>query len=202
MESVKTFVSMTDAAHAPSPDQVPGVLVYEDLIAANAPGIAATDLTPDIEADHLNTFLAGLRPGKTIDLRHTVGLVDPLTAAERPASERVDDGLPDFDLAPVGVELFRQHQRQGGHDALAHFSGRAEQRDGAVGSYGADGMRSGIRDEDRVDALRFQLNSGLDGIFDVLAGHELAHGHAHEMCSHGAFAQPRVGGCPQKGFTH
>lgn len=68
---------------------------FAQMIAANVPGIAATDLTPDIEAGQLASFVAGLRPGTTIDLRHTVGLVDPLTAAERPASERVNDGLPE-----------------------------------------------------------------------------------------------------------
>ncbi len=68
---------------------------FAQMIAANVPGIEATDLTPDIEADHLKSFIAGLRPGRTIDVRHTVGLVDPLTAADRPASERVNDGLPE-----------------------------------------------------------------------------------------------------------
>lgn len=68
---------------------------FAAMVAANVPGIAATDLTPDIEADHLARFLAGLKPAATIALRHTVGLVDPLTSADRPASERVNDGLPE-----------------------------------------------------------------------------------------------------------
>jgi hypothetical protein len=68
---------------------------FAAMIAANVPGIEATDLTPDIKDAHLQPFLAGLKPGETIDLRHTVGLVDPLTAADRPASERVNDGLPE-----------------------------------------------------------------------------------------------------------
>lgn len=68
---------------------------FAQMIASNAPGIAATDLTPDIEADQLAPFLSGLTPRRSIDLRHTVGLVDPLTVADRPASERVDDGLPE-----------------------------------------------------------------------------------------------------------
>jgi len=68
---------------------------FATMIAANVPGIDATDLTPDIGKDHLATFLSELKPGDTIDLRHTVGLVDPLTAADRPASERVNDGLPE-----------------------------------------------------------------------------------------------------------
>jgi hypothetical protein len=65
------------------------------MISTNVPGIEAIGLTPDIKDAHLQPFLAGLKPGKTIDLRHTVGLVDPLTAADRPASERVNDGLPE-----------------------------------------------------------------------------------------------------------
>lgn len=68
---------------------------FAKMIATNVPGIAATDLTPDIEQDHLASFLGGLKPADTIALRHTVGLVDPLTAADRPASERVNDGLPE-----------------------------------------------------------------------------------------------------------
>ena len=41
------------------------------------------------------TFLGGLVPQPSIEVRHTVGLVDPLTAADRPPSERVNDGLPE-----------------------------------------------------------------------------------------------------------
>jgi L-alanine-DL-glutamate epimerase-like enolase superfamily enzyme len=68
---------------------------FAQMIAANVPGIAATDLTPDIEEAELLPFLAKLKPGASIAVRHTVGLVDPLTAADRPASERVNDGLPE-----------------------------------------------------------------------------------------------------------
>jgi hypothetical protein len=68
---------------------------FAQMIAANVPGIAATDLTPDIRDAELQPFLKGLKPGTSIDMRHTVGLVDPLTAADRPASERVNDGLPE-----------------------------------------------------------------------------------------------------------
>jgi hypothetical protein len=40
------------------------------------------------------TELLPARPLESIIARHTVGLIDPLTDAEIPASERVDDGLP------------------------------------------------------------------------------------------------------------
>ncbi|CAN5891158.1 mandelate racemase [soil metagenome] len=68
---------------------------FATMIAGNLPGIRTTALTPDIEESQLAPFLTGLKPGASIDLRHTVGLVDPLTAADRPASERVSDGLPE-----------------------------------------------------------------------------------------------------------
>jgi L-alanine-DL-glutamate epimerase-like enolase superfamily enzyme len=65
------------------------------MIRANVPGIRATSLTSDLEDSALAPFLAALVPQPTIEVRHTVGLVDPLTAADRPASERVNDGLPE-----------------------------------------------------------------------------------------------------------
>jgi len=70
-------------------------LSFAAMIARNVPGIAATALTPDIEETEVEPFLAKLTPGQSIAVRHTVGLVDPLTAADRPASERVNDGLPE-----------------------------------------------------------------------------------------------------------
>jgi hypothetical protein len=68
---------------------------FAEMIAANVPGITATELTPDIDGAELMPFLAKLKPAPSIDLRHTVGLVDPLTAADRPPQERVNDGLPE-----------------------------------------------------------------------------------------------------------
>jgi hypothetical protein len=68
---------------------------FAEMIAANVPGIGATGLAPDIRADDLKSFLPKLKPAASIDVRHTVGLVDPLTSADRPATERVNDGLPE-----------------------------------------------------------------------------------------------------------
>jgi hypothetical protein len=68
---------------------------FAQMIAGNVPAIAATDLTSDIDPGHLSSFLGALRPARSIEVRHTVGLVDPLTSAERPAAERVNDGLPE-----------------------------------------------------------------------------------------------------------
>jgi hypothetical protein len=68
---------------------------FAQMIAQNMPGISATDLTPDIDQLELATFLAALKPAPSIELRHTVGLVDPLTAADRTPMERINDGLPE-----------------------------------------------------------------------------------------------------------
>jgi hypothetical protein len=68
---------------------------FAALIRGNAAGIHATPLAADLEEAALAPFLAGLVPSRSIAVRHTVGLVDPLTAADRPAAERVDDGLPE-----------------------------------------------------------------------------------------------------------
>jgi hypothetical protein len=48
---------------------------------------------PAVEGIDLGAFFATLRPRATIAARHTVGLVDPITAAEQGA--RVGDGLPE-----------------------------------------------------------------------------------------------------------
>ena len=92
---------------------------FAQMIAANVPGIAATDLAPDIEDNQLQPFLKALKPGATIDLRHTVGLVDPLTAADRPASERVNDGLPETLEEVVSYYRGRYYKLKVGGDIKA-----------------------------------------------------------------------------------
>jgi hypothetical protein len=68
---------------------------FADVIRANLPGIAVTELTPDLNGFDLPHFLASLEPGATIDVRHTVGLVDPITAEDQTVGQRIDDGLPE-----------------------------------------------------------------------------------------------------------
>lgn len=63
-------------------------LVRENRIGLNA--AIATDLH-DFDFDRM---LAGLTPAKSIQARHTVGLIDALTRAET-AGKRIDDGLPE-----------------------------------------------------------------------------------------------------------
>jgi hypothetical protein len=69
-----------------------GISFYE-AIQKNIPGIQAPGWQADLAAFDMEAFLEGLRPRRQIAARHTVGLVDPLTAADVKA--RVGDGLPE-----------------------------------------------------------------------------------------------------------
>jgi hypothetical protein len=67
----------------------------------NLAGISAPGWQADLMAFDMERFLAGLKPRATIAARHTVGLSDPLTAAEK----KLSDGLPET-LEEV-IELYR-----------------------------------------------------------------------------------------------
>ncbi len=111
---------------------------FATIISTNVPGIEATGLTPDIMDAHLQPFLVGLKPGATIDLRHTVGLVDPLTAADRPASERVNDGLPETLEEVVSYYRGRYYKLKVGGDIRAdldRLSRIASVLDAGAGNY-------------------------------------------------------------------
>ena len=60
---------------------------------ANIGGMAPHAVVPDLPGHDFAAMLAGLEPARRIHARHTVGLVDPITAADQ--AERVGDGLPE-----------------------------------------------------------------------------------------------------------
>jgi hypothetical protein len=62
---------------------------------ANLAGMAPHAVIADLGGFDWNGFLASLSPRPRIAARHTVGLVDPITAADQPAGTRVEDGLPE-----------------------------------------------------------------------------------------------------------
>src|SRR5262245_58055605 len=68
-----------------------GVSFYE-AIRRNLPGVMPVGDT-DLRGFDMAGFLAALRPSREIAARHTVGLVDPISAAD--VTERVNDGLPE-----------------------------------------------------------------------------------------------------------
>ena len=56
------------------------------------------------------SWRSNLAPLRSVAARHTVGLADPLTAAEIPPDERLDDGLPqalDECIATYGFRFFK-----------------------------------------------------------------------------------------------
>ena len=62
---------------------------------ANLPGLRPHPIIPDLADFEFDSFLAGLRPAAEIACRHTVGLVDPIVAADQAPGTRVNDGLPE-----------------------------------------------------------------------------------------------------------
>lgn len=61
----------------------------------NLPGMQPHAIMPDMAGFDFTAFLAGLQPTPSMDARHTVGLVDPLVAADQKPEDRVNDGLPE-----------------------------------------------------------------------------------------------------------
>jgi hypothetical protein len=68
---------------------------------ANIGGVAPHAAAPDLAGFDFGAMLAGLRPPRRLHARHTVGLVDPITAADQ--TERVGDGLPETLEEVVGA---------------------------------------------------------------------------------------------------
>jgi L-alanine-DL-glutamate epimerase-like enolase superfamily enzyme len=71
-----------------------GVSFY-DAVRTNRAGVAPAAFLPEFAGFDADGFLAGLRPGDRLHARHTVGLVDPITAGDQPAAARASDGLPE-----------------------------------------------------------------------------------------------------------
>jgi hypothetical protein len=71
-----------------------GVSFYQ-AIGSNLPGIRPDLVAPDLAGFRIEPFLSALHPAQTIHARHTVGLVDPITASDQPLGTRVNDGLPE-----------------------------------------------------------------------------------------------------------
>jgi hypothetical protein len=68
-------------------------LSFYDAVRTNVPGIDPAQFLPEFAGFDVARFLAALRPAHEIHARHTVGLVDPITAADR--RQPVGDGLPE-----------------------------------------------------------------------------------------------------------
>jgi hypothetical protein len=69
-----------------------GISFYQ-AIERNVPGLTAPGWQADLMAFDMDNFLETLAPKKEIAARHTVGLVDAITAGD--LAQRVGDGLPE-----------------------------------------------------------------------------------------------------------
>ena len=93
-----------------------GVTLAE-AIARNLPGVAVTDLTPDLRGFDMERFLATLRPRETIEVRHTVGLADPLREGGA-----VRDGLPESLAEVIATYGHRAFKLKLGGDVAADLA--------------------------------------------------------------------------------
>jgi hypothetical protein len=90
---------------------------FHDVIRHNLAGIAPSDLCPDLQGFDFDAFLSGLQPASTISARHTVGMVDPITADDQ--TRRVGDGLPETREEVVKTYGHRWYKLKVGGDLRA-----------------------------------------------------------------------------------
>jgi hypothetical protein len=95
-----------------------GVSFY-DAIRGNLPGIVANELTLDLRGFDLSGFFAALMPAGSIHARHTVGMVDAITAADQPNGPQVRDGLPETLESVVEFYGCRYFKLKVGGDVVA-----------------------------------------------------------------------------------
>ena len=80
------------------------VVSFYSAMRSNLPGVggagfvgvsASSDARPAFAAFDFDSFLRTVEPATAIDARHTVGMLDAITAADLGGSARVNDGLPE-----------------------------------------------------------------------------------------------------------
>lgn len=113
-------------------------VTFQEAITANVPGIAATDLAPDLADFDVGAWLATLDAADTIHARHTVGLVDPITDDDLVGAARVHDGLPETLAAVVETYGHAYYKLKVGGDArqdVARLTAIARVLDRRAGPY-------------------------------------------------------------------
>jgi L-alanine-DL-glutamate epimerase-like enolase superfamily enzyme len=86
--------ALTDRAVLDALLRLNGVSFFEGM-RRNIAGMKPHHALPDLAGFDFSAFLGSLAPQPAIAARHTVGLVDPITAADQAPDARVDDGLPE-----------------------------------------------------------------------------------------------------------
>lgn len=67
---------------------------FWSLMQGNGAGLRVPSAAPDLQGFDLDRFVAARQPALTLAIRHTVGMVDPITAADLDPASAPDDGLP------------------------------------------------------------------------------------------------------------
>ena len=68
---------------------------FQQAVNCNLMELDAARVAPDLAGFDMAAFLAGLHSRASVEARHTVGMADPLTAADQDPAARLDDGLPE-----------------------------------------------------------------------------------------------------------
>jgi len=87
-------LALLDRAVLDAVCRILGISFYA-AIRANIAGIRPHAIAPELKGFDIAAFLGKLSPGKSIDARHTVGLLDPITRTDQKADARIGDGLPE-----------------------------------------------------------------------------------------------------------
>lgn len=87
-------LALLDRAVLDAACRILGISFYA-AIRANIAGIRPHAIAPELKDFGIAAFLEKLSPGRSIDARHTVGLLDPITRADQKADARIGDGLPE-----------------------------------------------------------------------------------------------------------
>jgi hypothetical protein len=122
------------------------------LVRTNRLGVDGS--AADLEGFRFDDFLAGLKPAPSIAARHTVGLIDALTAADLDPSQRLNDGLPETleeVIAAYGHRYFKlkvSGQLDADIERLRQIAGVLDEK---VGSYFA--TLDGNEQFDHIDGI-------------------------------------------------
>ncbi len=110
--------ALLDRAIADALCRARGASFYE-AVRANLLGIENHAVAPDLAGFAFAPFLGQLAPSDRIHVRHTVGLVDPIAAADQTVETRVDDGLPETLEEVVATYGHRYYKLKVGGDVAA-----------------------------------------------------------------------------------
>lgn len=90
---------------------------FSQAMSANLAGMHTGPLVPELDGFDLDAFLGSRHPASSIDIRHTVGLVDPLVPGDQ--ESRVNDGLPETLSEVIATYGCRYYKIKIGGDADA-----------------------------------------------------------------------------------